>query len=262
MGAAIINTEAKFKFCGEPFWHIQIQDFFTEDTAKVMASEFPAYDNPAWFSYKQTGVQVKKACNHWYHFGPRTYRAIMVMLAPMIVTTYGQLRGCALVPDFGLWGGGWHTSANDGILVPHLDFSIHPKVGLQRKLSVVIYLTPDMEEEYGGHLGLYEGDAEKPGKLVKEIAPAFNTAIIFDSTENSWHGLSRPLTMPEGMTRNSLAIYYLTNPSPDAAERQKASFYAPTGPRLSSANEAQVPGTLPRYQDSRDWINGPKRVCA
>ena len=50
---------------------------------------------------------------------------------------------------------------------------------------------------HGGHLGLWVGDNKKPQKLIKEISPDFNTAIIFDTTQNSWHGLSRPLELPK-----------------------------------------------------------------
>ena len=37
-----------------------------------------------------------------------------------------------------------------------------------------------------------EGD-KAPGDLVKQIAPVFNRAVIFDTTCNSWHGLPIPL---------------------------------------------------------------------
>lgn len=57
-----------------------------------------------------------------------------------------------------------------------------------------------------------------------EIAPVFNRAVIFDTTQNSWHGMSRSLTQPENISRKSLAVYYLCEPKPDAPKREKALF--------------------------------------
>jgi hypothetical protein len=46
-----------------------------------------------------------------------------------------------LYPDPGLHGGGWHMHGAGGNLNPHLDYSIHPKSGLMRKLNIIIYLS-------------------------------------------------------------------------------------------------------------------------
>ena len=44
---------------------------------------------------------------------------------------------------------------------------------------------------------------------------------------NSWHGLPDPVTCPEGMSRNSLAAYYLCE-APEATENRGKALYAPT----------------------------------
>lgn len=53
------------------------------------------------------------------------------------------------------------------------------------------------------------GTADAPGDLAREIVPYFNRAVIFDTTRNAWHGMSRGLTMPEGTYRKSMGIIYL-----------------------------------------------------
>lgn len=115
-----------------------------------------------------------------------------------------------------------------GNLNPHFDYSIHPKVGLQRKVNVIIYLSSALKEEHGGHLGLWSHDAanDAPGDLIKVIQPKFNRAVIFDTTQNSWHGMCCPLTQPEGIFRKSLAVYYLTDPAAGVDRRQRALFAA------------------------------------
>ena len=116
----------------------------------------------------------------------------------------------------------------------HLDYSIHPKAKLERRLNLIIYIQPDWQEAWNGSLGLWAHDAEKngPGALIKQVPCLFNRAVIFDTTKNSWHGLPDPVTCPPGKPRNSLAVYYLCEPATDAPERARAQF-APHGEQVN-----------------------------
>ena len=111
-------------------------------------------------------------------------------------------------------GGGWHIHANNGNLNPHLDYTIHPKMKYQRRLNLIIYLEQTYREKYGGHLGFWSHDKinNLPKHLCKEIFPKFNRAIIFDTSQNSWHGLSTPVKLPKNKFRKSIAVYYLSKP--------------------------------------------------
>ena len=118
------------------------------------------------------------------------------------------LDNTPLFADSGLNGGGWHIHKQGGKLNTHLDYSLHPKLKLERKLNLIVYLNPDWNAEWGGALGFWGNESSsKPGELVKEIPPKFNRAVIFDTTVNSWHGLPDPLRCPEGQSRKSLAVY-------------------------------------------------------
>ena len=66
--------------------------------------------------------------------------------------------------------------------------------------------------------------SKNPGKLVKSIMPKFNRAVIFDTTQNSWHGLAEPVSCPKNQFRKSLAIYYLCKKQKNAQKRGKALF--------------------------------------
>jgi hypothetical protein len=54
-----------------------------------------------------------------------------------------------------------------------------------------------------------------------------NKALIFDTTQSSWHGISRIIKAPIGHFRKSLVVYYLCEPSVDAPSHARA-LYAPT----------------------------------
>ena len=42
-------------------------------------------------------------------------------------------------------GGGWHIHPSGGKLNMHLDYSIHPKLALQRKINIIVYLNSGWE---------------------------------------------------------------------------------------------------------------------
>src|SRR5690606_9389393 len=96
----------------------------------------------------------------------------------------------------------------------------------ERKINIIVYMSREMRPEYGGHLGLWQDADETPGELRVEIEPRFNRAVLFDTTQKSWHGMSRPLSQPEGIYRKSLAVYYLKEPAADAPTRGRALFAA------------------------------------
>jgi hypothetical protein len=158
--------------------------------------------------------------------------------------------GTHLYPDPGLHGGGWHIHGAGGNLNPHLDYSIHPKLKLQRKLNIIVYLSSGMRPDHGGHLGLWKHDPEtfSPGDLVQEYEPAFNTAVIFDTTRNSWHGMSRPLQVPPGVYRKSIAVYYLCDPEAEAPSRERALF----APRESQKGDPEVAELIRRRADPKE----------
>ena len=51
--------------------------------------------------------------------------------------------------------------------------------------------------------------------------------MLFDTSQNSWHGFSQPITCPPDVYRKSIAMYYLVQPTEQTNERSRAR-YAPT----------------------------------
>lgn len=211
-----------------PFDHIVIDQFLQDDIAQALEAEYPAWDDKMWYQY-DNAIEQKKALNHWDRFPATTYDVMAYFNSPEFLAKLETLTGIAgLQTDPGLHGGGWHGHAGGGKLNVHLDYSLHPKLGLERRLNLILYITSGWQPEWGGQLGLWAGSHDKMGDLGAQIDCLFNRAVLFDTTQNSWHGLPDAIRCPSGMIRRSLAVYYLTEPRPEAAERGKALF-APHG---------------------------------
>jgi hypothetical protein len=121
-----------------------------------------------------------------------------------------------------LHGAGIHAYPPGGKLDMHLDYSLHPVTGKERRLNLLVFLSENWKEEYGGDLILTDDINAKDEDIVK-VSPTWNTAILFKTTDESLHGLPIPTKTIE--FRKSLAIYYVSDPRPDATMRQKAQFF-------------------------------------
>ena len=214
----VISSFNNYK--NDPFDHCIIDNFLVNPD--IIEDEFLDYNSKHWVEYNNI-VQNKKVNCDWYLFPKNTYQLFAYLNSPTFVDQLSNMVGCKLYSDPGLQSGGWHMHGANGVLNPHLDYSIHPKLALQRKLNLIIYLSKNLKEEHGGHFGLWAG-TDYPDALVKEITPKFNRAIIFDTTQNSWHGLSRECVVPDGIYRKSLAIYYLTDLLETVDNRSRALF--------------------------------------
>jgi Rps23 Pro-64 3,4-dihydroxylase Tpa1-like proline 4-hydroxylase len=223
IGNKIIKSLANLQIETSPYDHAIIDNFLSEDFAKSLSNEFPDFNDDIWFNYKNK-IEDKKLLSDWRKFPTNTYQLFSFLNSPVVLELLSNIFGTKLYPDHGLHGGGWHIHANGGKLNPHLDYSMHPHLELQRKLNLIIYLCEDWNDSYGGHFGLWNSDSSV---LEKEISVGFNKAVLFDTTQNSWHGLSRQVNCPENKYRKSLAIYYLCEPPKDVDKRSRALF-APT----------------------------------
>ena len=212
----------------EPYTHYVIDNFLEEDYALELSNEFMDYDSPNWFVY-QNDLEIKKACNNWFNFPKETYTFFQALNSPTFLKNLRDITGLPLIPDLGLHGAGWHIQGNGSRLNVHLDYSLHPKLNLERKINFIYYLTPDWKPEYGGNLEMWSHDPEtnQPKELIKTVENKFNRLVLFDTSQNSWHGFSQPITCPPDVYRKSIAMYYLVQPTEQTNERSRAR-YAPT----------------------------------
>ena len=219
----IINN---FKY---PFNYWIIDNFFEPELANQLSEEFLEYNNPNWFNYNNP-LENKKTINNYYFFPSATYKVFFRLSSNAFVNYLNEVTEIKnLIPDLGLHGAGWHIHEKGGKVNIHLDYSVHPKLGLQRKLNLIIYLTKNWNPSWGGSLEFWnhDPDTNKPLEKAVTIENIFNRAILFDTTQNSWHGFPTPLNCPEGVYRKSIAMYYLTY-NEEFVEQRSRALYAPS----------------------------------
>jgi len=79
-------------------------------------------------------------------------------------------------------------------LLPH-DDQIEGRI-----IAYSLHLTPEITEEMGGSLDLFEADADGKSKMVDSIIPEYNSLIMFEVSKNSWHQVREILTDIQRLT--------------------------------------------------------------
>jgi len=213
----------------EPFDYFIIDNFLDHNLALKISEQFPSFDSPSWYVYDNP-LEVKKTINTWYNFPPETYQLLQRLNSRNFLLNLEKITGTKnLIADLGLHGGGWHIHGNKGKLNVHLDYALHPKLELLRKYNLILYLSPEWKQEWGGNLEFWSHNKETnlPKQKITSIECKFNRAVIFDASKNSWHGFNDPINCPEGHYRKSIAAYYHTEPTQDVENRRRA-LYSPS----------------------------------
>lgn len=223
----------------EPFPHIVIDNFLNKEVCEKVLKVFPDHNAEFWMKYNNP-IEKKLLYNHLDDNMPKFIKEVLLYLnGDKFLKCLTELTGVEnLHSDPDLHGGGMHCSKRGGKLDIHIDYSIHPKMLLERRMNLIIYLNQDWKSEYRGELELWDKDMTH---CIKKVTPLFNRAVLFDTGDISYHGHPEPLQCPEDMSRKSLALYYLTEPREGATQRYKARFVArPQDPKDQEIEEFRI----------------------
>lgn len=209
-----------------PYPHIILDNLLPEDLAKQCYNDmtkFGSWESDEMLGYPEAyrDSQYKKWYTPWegqpleelQNGMPVIWKCLQYFNSPPFVKFLTELTGIeGLMADPQFNGGGCHKIASGGRLEVHSDYDKHAHTGYYRRINLLLYLTPNWQEEWGGNLELW---TLNPFNKVKSISPIFNRAVIFNTTVDALHGHPIPLNTPEGVHRYSLALYYFTKDRPE-----------------------------------------------
>lgn len=195
----------------EPFRHIVVDGLIVPAFLDRVLVEFDAMDRGQWHHAEETHER-KWSNEDSRTFGPFTTALIAQLNGGPFIAFLEELTGIrGLVPDPHLRGGGLHEIRKGGLLGVHADFNIQKRLKLYRRLNLLIYLNKDWDEQWGGALELWDRQGQG---CVRTIPPLFNRAVLFDTSNFSYHGHPHPLACPPDRSRKSVALYYYSQECP------------------------------------------------
>jgi hypothetical protein len=199
---------------GDPFPHLVLADPLPAGLVREAGDCWPAPDWPGWVVY-DTGQHRKRAGDLATPLPPPC-GALLHALALLPVGEWFGLPG--LVPDLGLYGGGLHEMGLGDRVGPHRDADRHARLGLERVLSVVVFVHREWRDEWGGALELLT-----PLRCPRvRLRPTPGRLVAFDC-RGAYHRVT-PVTCPPGHARHSLALWYYGPAAAGTGERTRAQF--------------------------------------
>lgn len=214
----------------KPFRYVAIDNFFEREFCQRVLDEFPTFEDR--FALNEMGQVGGKAARADVGNLSAAFRELDTFIQSKEFLDYiSDLTG---IPDLRYdplyVGGGTHENRDGQSLAPHVDFNHHPATKEHRRLNLIVYLNHEWDSAWGGELTLQEDPWRSGDQNKKTISPMFNRAVIFETTEASWHGFDT-IRMPvakKHLSRKSFAIYLYTKDRPqEESAPQHATIYVP-----------------------------------
>lgn len=226
-----------------PFPHVVLDNFIPDNSVlDDVLREFPKPGSVDWIHYRQE-TEEKLASRDEAQLGAATRHLLQQFNSSGFCQFLEKLTGIeGLIPDPYFWGGGLHQIERGGFLKIHTDFNWYPRLKLDRRLNLLLYLNQNWEESYGGHLELW---SQNMGHCETKILPIANRCVIFSTTNSSYHGHPDALTCPDGWTRKSLALYYYSNGRPQDEKTYSTVFKTRPGEKFITESRSIARSLVP-----------------
>ena len=193
----------------EPHPILVLDDFLPINTARCLQKECESIPIEHWTEFTRRGSYMKECKN--LDYSPEAVNVVNQLNSSQCLKWLENITGIqGLLPDPHLTGAGYSRSFNGDSLKIHTDFNWNDELRLHRKLTLIVYLTEEWQEEYGGHIEFYDDNNQK---LVKKIFTQFNRCVIWQYHKTGFHGYPTPIQCPEHLSRNTLRVFYYVSNS-------------------------------------------------
>lgn len=213
-----------------PFPHISVNNFLDEDLALKIQNEILNIKDEYWDRYDNP-LEKKYTLRNKQNLPENTQNLFNMLTSDKFVENLSYIVGEKLIndPTKNWWG--IHKYNNGDKLDIHSDAGNHPVTGEKKHVTLGIYLSKNWSDNNGGHLEIWDGDSvindnAKLTKQITKILPSFNKLVLFNNTNNAWHGNPEPVICDENSKRIFVTLSYLSNnhDKPYDNYRKKAFF--------------------------------------
>jgi hypothetical protein len=235
----------------QPYHHICIDNFLPMEVIEGVRSDLASLpDAEHSFDAAQERFKSQYSPDRLPEYSRHLFQAFNSRAFILFLEEMTGIKG--LIPDPYFIGAGIHKTLTGGHLDIHADFNVHKQMRVERRLNVLIYLNPEWKEEYGGSFEIW--DKAMTAKMASFV-PIQNRMVCFSTASDTFHGNPEPVNHPDGVPRQSIALYYYTA-TWDSSRVAHSTLFKPR-PGSKDASEARarrhamLENTLPPFMFRR-----------
>ena len=183
--------------------YFYIDNLLPEEIVSNITSVFPK---------KEAMVQKKSLREYKYvaaqmdSYNPLLEEVVYAFQDPRVVTLVSDITSITgLEADEHLYAGGISLMAEHNFLNPHIDNSHDKNRDKWRVLNLLYYVTPNWQDNYGGHLEIWPNGLEQQQETIHST---YNRLVVMATHQRSWHSVS-PVVYPG--SRCCVSNYYFSD---------------------------------------------------
>jgi len=113
-----------------------------------------------------------------------------------------------IIPDPHLRGAGLARVSTNSKIGLHTDFNWNDQLCLNRKVNLILYLTPGWQSEWNGDLELWNKEGSD---CIAKIEPKANRLAFWNYETWLLHGHSNKISTPNNVNRDNIIQFYYTS---------------------------------------------------
>lgn len=200
---------------------IVLDNFLPTSSAEKMFVESISLSPQLWTEFTRNNSHMKECTK--LEVMPEAYNLVSALHSQMFLKWLESVTNITgLIPDPFLIGAGYSKSFKNDILNVHTDFNWNDQLRLHRALSLIVYLTPDWNIEWGGNLNFYDHNNQE---VISSISCLFNRCVIWKYHKRGFHSVDK-ITCPDAVQRTTFRVfYYQSGAEYDVNDRPHRSLY-------------------------------------
>lgn len=213
----------RIQYDSHPYYgKIDIHNFLPEEVTEQCAKELDALPLEIGKKFTRKGSCMWEYNNLKYT--PIQEQLVNVLHSSEFIRWVEKVSGVdRLIPDPHLIGSGYMKSFAGDTLKIHTDFNWVEELHLHRAVSIIIYFNKVWDDKWGGALDFFDFNKQKK---VSSTMPAFGNMLMWTYHNLVFHGMERPMTCPDNVSRKGIRIfYYKSNSQPDPIHPPHRSLY-------------------------------------
>jgi Rps23 Pro-64 3,4-dihydroxylase Tpa1-like proline 4-hydroxylase len=194
----------------KPYPYIIINNFLESSFIDNIHNEYSERStNLSDWHFYNNPLEVKYSFDNINNCGKNIQKLFELYSSKECIQLFNTLSGITnLEYDNTLHGCGLHLMPKNGRLSVHLDYEKHPILeNKQRRMNIILYLNKTWNISWNGSTKLFYEDLNNSFIESKVV---YNSALVFQTDDISWHGVPDKIKCPENESRKSIAYYYIS----------------------------------------------------